>query len=146
VILLNPPVWHEQWQGEIAARCDGWDFVWLWYGFNIRLVTIWGGPPTPTTWGVPYAWCYERSDGPDAVRAALRAWDPATQDEPPGYKKRAAEYRRAPRRDPHDPLNRERCEHGSYMADDDCRTAVCHTTIGWRRRNGLENRPFRLTR
>lgn len=143
--LLATPEWDEEWQGEIIARHDGWRYVWLWYGWNIRLIVIWDGPPSAERWGVPYAWCYERKDGPEAVCAALRAWNPDTQDEPPGYKKRAADARTAPSRDPLDPVNRPRCEHGGYMdVDNDCRTDVCHTTLGYRRKHGMELPPFRI--
>jgi hypothetical protein len=145
VELLESPEWDEQWQGEILARHDGWKYVWLWYGWNIRLMVLWDGEPCAQTWGTPYAWCYERSDGPEPVREALRAWDPDTQDEPLGYKKRAAGARVAPSRDPRDPYNRPRCEHGAYMdVDLDCRLTVCHTTLGYRRKHGMPLPPFRV--
>lgn len=140
--LLEPPVWDEQWQGMEVARHGGWRYLWLWYGFNIRLLAVHDGPATAENWGVPYAWCYERGEGPGAVCEALRAWDPDTQDEPPGYKKRAADARLAPSRDPHDAYNRPRCEHGAYMDDDTCRLLVCTTTLNYRRTRGLPVRPI----
>lgn len=143
--LLATPVHDKRWEAYEVARQSGYRYLWCWYGYNIRLLAMRTSPgASASDYGYMWAWCYERDNGPEAVLEALAAWNPDTQDEPPGYKKRATSYRRAPHRDPDDPLNRDRCEHGGYMADDDCRTAVCHTTIGWRRKRGLPNRPIRL--
>lgn len=40
---------------------------------------------------IDYGWCYDKGA---AAYAAARVWDPATEGEPPGYKKAAAGGRR----------------------------------------------------
>ena len=144
--LLETPVWDDQWQGEEVAVHNGSRYLWLWYGYNIRLLVLPARdtPVTASTYGSMYAWCYERKGGPDGVLAALAAWDPDTQDEPPGWKKRAADVRTAPHRNPDDPVNVPRCDHNGDMLAGTCRLTVCHDTINWRARRGLEPLPFKV--
>lgn len=51
-------------------------------GFNDRLALN----PKTAQWGYDHGWCYDK--GGAAILAAL-VWDPETEAEPPGYKKRA---------------------------------------------------------
>lgn len=137
---LHPtPLHDDHWEGTEIAADDLWRYVWLWYGFNTRLLVIPQGPITAAQFGYAWAWCFPRD--PAVVTEAVAAWEPDTQDEPLLWHKRATERRLAPHRDPADPYNRDRCEHGAYMDDDNCRLEVCHTTLGWRRARNL---PVRL--
>lgn len=132
VLHLPTPQWDDQWQGEIVATDDTHRYVWLWYGFNIRLLAV---PHGDRYLGSDYGWCYRRD--PDAVRAHVRAWNPDTEDEPPGWHKRpGAEVRRAPHRDPHDPRNGVRCEHGAYLGST-CHTGICHDMLHLQRHHGV---------
>lgn len=146
MILLDTFVWDDQWQGEEVAVHGDLRCLVLWYGYNIRLMVLPARhvPVTAATYGSMYAWCYDRKGGHEAVHEALRAWDPDTQDEPTGWKKRAAGARLAPSRDPHDPANTPRCEHNGDMITGDCRLTVCHDTIDWRARHGLEALPLKV--
>jgi hypothetical protein len=81
-------------------------------GANYR-VTISENVPDPI--GYRHGWCYR---GLEAAAAAVAAWDPLTQDEPPGWHKRATPgLRCAPDRDPGHDLNRGRCVHGVYRGE-----------------------------
>jgi hypothetical protein len=65
-----------------------------------------------------YGWCYE---SPTTLTLALRAWDPRTQNEPLGFKKRPTpQARRAPHGDQDPHYNRPRCAHGQYIDDGPC--------------------------
>lgn len=57
--------------------------------FNDRLILT----PQTATWGYDHGWCYPK--GGAAFLAAL-VWDPATEAEPAGYKKRATAGERQP--------------------------------------------------
>lgn len=115
------PIVDEHWQGEELAADDTHRFLWLWQGFNIRLIAVPHGEAG--MWGYDHAWCYPRD--PEVVKAAVAAWNPDTQDEPAGWHKRpTAGVRRAPRRDEEPECNRPRCLHGCYL-DDGCRTVHC---------------------
>lgn len=74
-----------------------------------------------------YGWCYPSV--PIAV-IAVAAWDPETEDEPPGWHKRSTrETRQAPQRDP---AALVRCAHGVYP-EGSCADVGC---VHWRRPNG----------
>lgn len=116
---LNPPQNDPFWVGEVLLTDDTHRYLWVWYGFNLRLLAVSHAHPDSYT----HAWCYPRD--PNALRTHVTAWDPDTRDEPTGWHKRAptGTPRRAPRRDPDDPLNGVRCEHGAYLG------SACHTTV-----------------
>ncbi|MGW2951582.1 hypothetical protein [Streptomyces eurythermus] len=117
----STPILDSHWQGFELARDDRHRYVWLWYGFNIRLIAIPGGPDGLTAWD--YGWCYPRD--PELVARAVADWDPDVQDEPMGWHKRpSSPPRRAPRRDEDPAYNRPRCVHGSYLHES-CRTVNC---------------------
>lgn len=100
------PVWDEHWQGYELATDATHRYLWLWQGFNIRLIAV---PRDESGWGgYDHGWCYPRD--PQAVADAMASWDPDTQDE---------------RLDP----NRPRCVHGCYLHLG-CRTVGCPETIG----------------
>ena len=115
------PIIDEHWQGEELAADDTHRYLWIWQGFNIRLIAVPHGEAGQ--WGYDFAWCFPRD--PETVRAAVAAWNLDTQDEPAGWHKRpTADIRRAPRRDEEPDCNRPRCLHGCYI-DDGCRTVGC---------------------
>lgn len=126
--LHNPPRYDAHWQGTELAADATHRYLWLWYGFNIRLIAV---PKNDTgAWGYDHGWCYPRD--PEAVARAVAAWDPDTQDEPAGWHKRpTSPVRRAPHRDPEDPYNRDRCVHGCYL-DESCRTVNCEEALAYR--------------
>lgn len=117
--LHDTPIPDADWPGaqELAAD-DTHRWLLVPMGFNLRLVGCPHTEPGTLTWP-EFGWCYSRS-APHAPALALAAFDPVTQDEPLGWHKRAGDIRRAPVRaaDPHH--NRERCQHGKYLADRDC--------------------------
>lgn len=116
-------VWDAHWSGYELARDVGHRYIWLWHGFNIRLIAVPHG-----VHGYDYGWCYPRD--PDVVVAAVAAWDSGTQDEPAGWHKRPGNgVRRAPRRDAQPGYNRPRCVHGCYIHEG-CRTVGCPETEG----------------
>ncbi|WP_406170234.1 hypothetical protein OIE52_39050 [Streptomyces canus] len=118
------PLIDEHWQGEELAADDTHRYLWLWQGFNIRLVAV----PHDDDLGYDHGWCYPRD--PAIVRAAVAAWNPDTQDEPAGWHKRPTQpARQAPRRDEEPDYNQPRCVHGSYLHDG-CRTINCPEAIG----------------
>ena len=82
----------EHWQGEELAADGTHRYVWIWQGFNIRLIAV---PLEDGEWGYDHGWCYPRD--PAAVRAAVAAWNPDTQDEPTGWHKRPTVPVRRPR-------------------------------------------------
>lgn len=113
------PIYDQHWQGHELAADDTHRYLWLWHGYNIRLIAV----PHDDLLGYDHGWCYPRN--PEAVTAAVAAWDSGTQDEPAGWHKRAtAPVRRAPRRHEQPHHNRPRCAHGSYL-DNGCRTIGC---------------------
>lgn len=131
--LHDVPVWDEKWQGEEIARDATARYVWMWQGFNTRLIVV---PVEEQPWsGWDYGWCYPRD--PAVVKAAVAAWDPETEHEPAGWHKRPwtdmVRVAPSPAGTAH---NRPRCEHGSQM-DDGCRTYGCGTTRAYRSRKGL---------
>lgn len=116
------PIPDEHWQGEELAADDTHRYLWLWHGFNIRLIAV--PSNDPESLGYDHGWCYPRD--PALVRAAVAAWDPDTQDEPEGWHKRPTRpARRAPHRYQQPAYNRPRCEHGSYLHEG-CRIIGCH--------------------
>lgn len=116
------PIVDEHWEGYELARDDTHRYVWLWQGFNIRLVAVPLGPDGE--WGYDWAWCYPRD--PELVARAVTEWDADTQDEPTGWHKRPTynKVRRAPRRDEGHTYNLPRCVHGCYLHEG-CRTVNC---------------------
>lgn len=113
------PIWDDHWQGYELAADDSRRYLWLWHGYNIRLIAV----PLDDTLGYDHGWCYPRD--PALVAAAVAAWDPDTQDEPTGWHKRPTmPVRRAPRHDEQPDYNRPRCVHGCYLHDG-CRTIGC---------------------
>lgn len=90
--------------------------------FNHRLVLCPKNNPLVYEW----AWCF---NGPLELGAAVHVWDPDTQNEPVGWKKRPSELRSrvAPRAEEDSQYNRFRCIHGSYPEDGPCVVAeYCH--------------------
>lgn len=115
------PVWDEHWGGYELAADATHRYLWLWQGFNIRLIAV--PRDDPESMGYDHGWCYPRD--PAAVAEAVLAWDPDTQDEPAGWHKRpTAPVRRAPRRSEQPAYNQPRCVHGCYVANG-CRTINC---------------------
>ncbi|MEU1071875.1 MULTISPECIES: hypothetical protein [unclassified Streptomyces] len=118
------PIYDDHWEGYELAADDGHRYLWLWQGFNIRLIAV---PREETgSFGYDHGWCYPRD--PQVVASAVAAWDSDTQDEPDGWHKRPTmPVRRAPRRDEEPHYNRPRCVHGCYI-DAGCRTVACSET------------------
>lgn len=117
------PLPDEHWQGEELAADDMHRYLWLWQGFNIRLIAV----PHDDDLGYDHGWCYPRD--PAAVRAAVATWNPDTQDEPTGWHKRpTCPVRQAPDRDEEPAYNRPRCVHGCYLHEG-CRTIGCPEAI-----------------
>ncbi|WP_158920600.1 hypothetical protein [Streptomyces sp. NBRC 109706] len=113
--------YDEHWQGHVLGADASHRYLWLWYGYNIRLIATPHGSEGLTSYD--HGWCYPRD--PAAVEAAYTAWDPNTQDEPDGWHKRATHpARRAPHRESDPEYNRPRCAHGCY-SDQGCRTINC---------------------
>lgn len=84
--------------------------------FNQRLVMT----PKEYMLGWDYGWCY---DDALTVLACLHVWDPQTQSEPLGWKKRATHVvRTAPRAETDPEYNRPRCAHGHYRTSGPCKT------------------------
>lgn len=110
-----------RWEGTELAADDTHRYVWIWQGFNIRLITVPRGEDG--NWGYDHAWCFPRD--PALVAQAVADWNPDTQDEPTGWHKRPTRpVRRAPRREEEPEHNRPRCVHGCYL-DEGCRTVNC---------------------
>lgn len=123
----DTPVYVPHWEGEELARDDTHSYVWIWQGYNIRLIAVPHGPDGE--WGYDLAWCFPRD--PQVVRAAVAAWDGDTQDEPSGWHKRPTrEIRQAPRREEAPHYNRPRCVHGCYV-DEGCRTVNCEDVMSY---------------
>lgn len=85
--------------------------------YNWRLVMT----PKDNQLSWDYGWCFA---GPIELRLAMLAWDPETQNEPLGWKKRPTgiRTRTAPRADEDPSTNRPRCVHGHYPDDGPCET------------------------
>lgn len=116
--LYDKPVANAEIQGLTLAEDDQHLYDAVPMLLNWRLLVT--PKATPGMW--TYGWCY---DGRTPIAAALKVWDPQTQNEPLGWKKRPATMaiRVAPRMaegDPH--YNRPRCEHGGYPDDGPCAT------------------------
>lgn len=125
--MHDQPIYDPHWEGDELAADDTHRYVWLWQGYNIRLVAISKGEDGASAYD--HGWCYPRDV--EAVTQAMADWDPYTQDEPAGWHKRPTyPARRAPRReeDPH--YNRDRCLHGCYL-DDGCRTVNCPDVLAY---------------
>ncbi|MGY3199793.1 hypothetical protein [Streptomyces sp. TE5632] len=122
------PILDERWQGFELARDDEFRYVWIWQGFNIRLIAVPHGPDSD--WRYEHGWCYPRD--PELVAKAVADWDPATQDEPAGWHKRpTGPARQAPNRDANPTYNRARCVHGCYLGEG-CRTVNCREALDHR--------------
>lgn len=120
--LHEPPILDLHWEGYELAADGTHRFLWIYSGFNIRLIAV--PKDDPESMGYDHGWCYPRD--PELITAAVAAWDPDTQDEPDGWHKRPTNPpRRAPRPGEDGVENRRRCHHGSYL-DEPCRTVVCH--------------------
>ncbi|MFF7198258.1 hypothetical protein ACFZAM_31685 [Streptomyces sp. NPDC008079] len=82
--------------------------------FNHRLVMTPKDAPSGWDWG----WCY---NGPVELMLAVHMWDPETQSEPIGWKKRPTHVVRVAPHAEEDPQhNRFRCIHGDYPEDGQC--------------------------
>lgn len=115
------PAWDGHWEGYELAADATHRYLWLWHGYNIRLIAV--PLDESDSLGYDHGWCFPRD--PDAVRAAVAAWNPDTQDEPAGWHKRPTwPPRRAPRRDEEPEANQPRCVHGCYVHQG-CRTVNC---------------------
>ncbi|WP_284576694.1 hypothetical protein [Streptomyces sp. 2P-4] len=124
---LSDLPYDDHWEGYVLGQDDVHRFLWIWQGFNIRVIAV----PHGDTTGYDHAWCYPRD--PAAVEAAIEQWDPDVEDEPLGWHKRATtEPRRAPHRDRDRAYNRPRCRHGDYIHGT-CRTTNCPDAPGGRR-------------
>jgi hypothetical protein len=107
----QPLAYSEEWEAAVLAQDGTHRYLIVRMGFNQRLIGL-------DRWDQPvYGWCFR--PGPYAM-AALVAWDPATQDEPILWHKRAGNPRRAPHRDHNLDYNRPRCVHGSYLHERAC--------------------------
>ncbi|MFE4796177.1 hypothetical protein ACFRFL_13935 [Streptomyces sp. NPDC056708] len=123
--LNQPPILDTHWEGFELAADDAHRYVWIWQGFNIRLIAL---PKSDDQWGYEHGWCYPRD--PELVAACVAAWEPDTQDEPVGWHKRpTSPTRRAPHRDKDPQYNRARCAHGCYL-EEGCRTVNCPEAPG----------------
>ncbi|MDX2922722.1 hypothetical protein [Streptomyces sp. NE06-03C] len=119
--LHKPPILNTHWEGYELGADATHRYLWIWHGYNIRLIAV--PLDDPKCMGYDHAWCYPRD--PEAVAAAVAAWDPDTQDEPTGWHKRATDPpRQAPRREEDPEHNRPRCRHGCYV-ESGCRTINC---------------------
>lgn len=126
--LHRPRVLDPHWDGYELASDGVHRYVWIWQGFNIRLIAV--PVDDPECMGYDHGWCFSRD--PEAVTAAVEAWEPDVQDEPTGWHKRpTSPTRRAPRRDEDPVYNRERCVHGCYL-EDGCRTVNCPEELAHR--------------
>lgn len=114
------PIYDRVWQGTELAADATHRYLWLWQGYNTRLIALPLGEAGG--WGYSFGWCYPRD--PDLIVKAVRAWDPETEDEPMGWHKRACGLRRAPRREEKPEYNLPRCVHGDYV-ETGCRTFNC---------------------
>jgi hypothetical protein len=81
----HQPVTLDRWNGITIGQYDRWTLQVLPMLFNDRLVM------SPDRWGYDWGWCYPK--GGVAYRATL-LWNPCTQAEPVGFKKRIASYGR----------------------------------------------------
>jgi hypothetical protein len=125
---LSDLPYDEHWEGYVLCQDDEHRYLWIWHGFNIRVIAV----PHGGTTGYDHAWCYPRD--PATVEAAIEQWDPATEDEPLGWHKRATtKPRRAPHRDRDRAYNQPRCRHGDYLHGT-CRTVNCPDERDDRRR------------
>lgn len=123
------PIYDSRWEGTELAADDTHRYLWIWQGFNIRLIAVPKGEDGE--WGYDHGWCYPRD--PELVARAVADWNPDTQDEPTGWHKRPTHpVRRAPRREEEPEHNRPRCVHGCYLADG-CRTVNCPDELELRR-------------
>ncbi|WP_199570584.1 hypothetical protein [Streptomyces murinus] len=130
--LHEPPILDPHWEGfELGADATH-RYLWIWQGFNIRLIAV---PYGEDGFGAyDHGWCYPRD--PELVAGHVAAWDPETQDEPDGWHKRATwPARQAPRREEEPERNRPRCAHGCYLADG-CRTVNCRDALEHARARG----------
>lgn len=127
----DSPILIPHWEGYELARDDTHKYVWIWQGFNIRLIAISLGPDG--AWGYDWGWCYPRD--PEVVREAVAQWDADTQDEPTGWHKRPTydKVRQAPRREEAADYNRPRCVHGCYLHEG-CRTVNCPDVLAYEER------------
>lgn len=129
VVHHPEPIWDDRWEGWELAADDTCRYLWLWHGYNIRLLAL----PSDGGFGYDHGWCYPLD--PKVVTAAVAAWDPDTQDEPVGWHKRPTpSARRAPHRDREPDYNRPRCQHGCYLHEG-CRTIGCPDVADFRERN-----------
>lgn len=97
---------------------DDYRYVMMVMIFNYRLVMVPKDDPMMWEWG----WCFS---GPKELLAGLHVWNPDTQHEPLGWKKRPTELRSrvAPQAEEDPEYNRFRCIHGDYPEDGPCSKA-----------------------
>ncbi|MGV9913415.1 hypothetical protein [Streptomyces tendae] len=67
--LHDTPILDEHWQGFELGRDDEFRYVWIWYGFNIRLIALYADG---LRGGYEHGWCYPRDPG--LVAQAVAAW------------------------------------------------------------------------
>ncbi|MBT2384504.1 hypothetical protein [Streptomyces sp. ISL-11] len=114
--LYTVPVLNDR-ESTSIAEDDDYFYDLIPMAFNHRLVMT----PKKNTRVWDYGWCY---DSALAAIACVHVWNPETQNEPLGWKKRPTGevVRTAPRADADPQYNRPRCLHGNYPSDGPCRT------------------------
>jgi hypothetical protein len=120
--LLESPIYERGWDAFELARDEDHRWMATRMLFNWRLIAA---PLPDEDFGIAeHGWCY---DNLPQIVVALAGFDPARQDEPAGWKKRAGMMRRAPAstRDAMDPLNAVRCQHGAVLAEGACQSVNC---------------------
>jgi hypothetical protein len=116
--LLEPFDVDPDWRAPVVARAAECRWLAVPMIYNVRLVCV----PDDSTGIAAFGWCYRTEL---ALLAAVRVFDPVTQDEPLGWHKRAGGLPRwAPEREADPEYNQPRCEHGTYL-----HTGICDVTV-----------------
>lgn len=92
---LVPFLWDHHWQALIIKTCTTGLVMVTPMLFNNRIIHV----PHNEPMFYDHGWCYDRTPGLSHMEAVLAAmeWNPDTEHEPAGYKKRAtAGKRQAP--------------------------------------------------
>lgn len=129
--LIENPETAPLWRGLVVAHEASCRWIAARMFYNHRLVCVYDDDPMGCA---AYGWCYRSMA---VLVASAAVFEPATQDEPVGWHKRAgADVRRAPHRDQDPEHNRARCVHGSYLDTPACTvTQFCEEFL---------NRPERM--